>query len=488
VAGIAKRIIARAAAWLPLSATFALVSACPAPPAEDPPTARDDRPDVVLVVIDTLRRDHLSAYGYAKPTSPRLAELAKSSVVFDHAIAASSWTEPSTASLLTGLYPPRHGAHEYARVPAAATLLSEVLHAAGWKTGGVSGNPNASPQFGFDQGFDSFEFSGNEEAREYPDVAELVAKARAFLQKARASAPAAPRFCYLHVMNVHGPYRAPPQYRARFVETPVEDFPFQNEIWKEILRKGRLERRKDVTPAKLHDLAARYDGAIAYTDEVIGGFVGELLAGDGGKNTLVVVTADHGEELFDHGGFGHGFTLHHEVVDVPLLIRLPGGEGGGARIADSVSLVDVAPTLLDRLGLLGTQPDGKFGDGLSLLPLLDGGKIERDAPIVAQVERGKQGKAFLLEQWPLRLILTGHDYAGREDVLELFDEVADPEERRDLLANDAARAGELRRKVATRRAQLEAAALPTTAAEVDEAMRRKLDALGYDKGDKGGGH
>jgi arylsulfatase A-like enzyme len=488
VAGIAKRIIARAAAWLPLSATFALVSACPAPPAQDPPTARDDRPDVVLVVIDTLRRDHLSAYGYAKPTSPRLAELAKSSFVFDHAIAASSWTEPSTASLLTGLYPPRHGAHEYARVPAAATLLSEVLHAAGWKTGGVSGNPNASPQFGFDQGFDSFEFSGNEEAREYPDVAELVAKARAFLQQARASAPAAPRFCYLHVMNVHGPYRAPPQYRARFVETPCEDFPFQNEIWKEILRKGHLERRKDVTPAKLHDLTARYDGAIAYTDEVIGGFVGELLSGDGGKNTLVVVTADHGEELFDHGGFGHGFTLHHEVVDVPLLIRLPGGEGGGARIADSVSLVDVAPTLLDELGLLGTQPDGKFGDGLSLLPLLKGGKIERDAPIVAQVERGKQGKAFLLEQWPLRLILTGHDYAGREDVLELFDEVADPEERRDLLANDAARATELRRRVATRRAQLEAAALPTTAAEVDEAMRRKLDALGYDKGDKGGGH
>jgi arylsulfatase A-like enzyme len=130
--------------------------------------------------------------------------------------------------------------------------------------------------------------------------------------------PAAPRFCYLHVMNVHGPYRAPPQHRARFVETPVEDFPFQNEIWKEILRKGHLERRKDVTPAKLHDLAARYDGAIAYTDEVVGGFVGELLSGDGGKNTLVVVTADHGEELFDHGGFGHGFTLHREVVDVPL--------------------------------------------------------------------------------------------------------------------------------------------------------------------------
>src|SRR5262249_48160200 len=150
--------------------------------------------------------------------SPRLAELAKSSLVFERALAASSWTEPSTASLLTGLYPPRHGAHEYARVPASATLLSEVLKAAGYRTGGVSGNPNASPRFGFDQGFDSFDFSGNEEAREYPDVAELVEKARAFLKKAHEGDPAAPRFCYLHVMNVHGPYRAPPSYRERFLE------------------------------------------------------------------------------------------------------------------------------------------------------------------------------------------------------------------------------------------------------------------------------
>jgi arylsulfatase A-like enzyme len=486
VAGLAKRIIARTAAWLPLFAAIASATACPAPPEGDAPAPRADRPDVVVVVIDTLRRDHLSAYGYGKPTSPRLAELAKSSVVFERALAASSWTEPSTASLLTGLYPPRHGAHEYARVPASATLLAEVLHAAGWRTGGVSGNPNASPQFGFDQGFDSFDFSGNEEAREYPDVGELVGKARKFLQEAHAKDPAAPRFCYLHVMNVHGPYRAPPEQRERFLEKPFEEFPFQNEIWKAILRKGQVERRKDVTPAKLHDLTARYDGAIAYTDSVIGGFLDELLAGDGGKNTLVVVTADHGEELFDHGGFGHGFTLHREVVDVPLLIRLPGGEGGGTRVAEPVSLVDVAPTLLDRLGLLGAQPDGRFGDGVSLAPLLRGGKIERDAPMVAQLERGKQGKAFLLEQWPLRLILTERDYAGREDVLELFDLEKDPDERHDLLAGDAARAAELRRKLAARRSQLESAALPTTTEELDEATRRKMEALGYGS-EKGGG-
>jgi len=155
-------------------------------------------------------------------------------------------------------------------------------------------------------------------------------------------------------------------------------------------------------------------------------------------------------------------------------------------IATANVLDTVAPTLLDRLGLFAAQPQGRFGDGLSLAPLLRGGKIERDAPIVAQLERGKQGRAFLLEQWPLRLILTERDYAGREDVLELFDLEKDPDERNNLLAGDAPRAAELRRKLAARRSQLETAALPTTTEELDEAMRRKMEALGYGS-EKGGG-
>jgi arylsulfatase A-like enzyme len=436
------------------------------------------RRNLIVVVVDTLRRDHLSLYGYGKPTSPGLVEFAKSAIRFERASAASSWTEPSTASLLSGLTPPRHGAHEYARIPASVTMLAEVLHDAGYRTGAVSGNPNASPLFGFDQGFDSFYFPGNDEARDYPDVSELVAKARDFI-KAGAHDAARPFFCYLHVMNVHGPYLAPPEFRERFLERPFEEFPFQNDLWKEILRKGHVERRKEVTPEKLRDLTARYDGAIAYTDSLLSSFLNERLAAGGDKNDLIVVTADHGEELFDHGGFGHGFTLHHEVVDVPLLLRLPGGEGGGTRIDAPVSLVDVAPTLLDLLGLLDEQPGRRFGDGVSLVPLFSGAPVERETPIVAELLREKQGEAFLIEQWPLRTIVTAHDYAGRRDVVELYDEAADPQELHDLAAADPARAADLRRAAAARRAALEAGAFASTREELDEAARRKMKALGY---------
>jgi arylsulfatase A-like enzyme len=474
VTALAKCVTKRVA----VAAIGALVMACGGAPSPQSSPEGSGRPNLILVVVDTLRRDHLSLYGYAKPTSPGLAEFAKSALLFERTTAASSWTEPSTASLLSGLTPPRHGAHEYARVPAAVTMLAEVLHDAGYRTGAVSGNPNASPLFGFDQGFESFYFPGNDEARDYPDVAELVQKARDFIAAGDAAAPR-PIFCYLHVMNVHGPYHAPPEYRERFLEKPFTDFPFQNELWKDVLRKGRVERRKEVTPEMVRDLTARYDGAVAYTDHVLADFLTERLAAGGAAHDLIVVTADHGEELFDHGGFGHGFSLHHEVVDVPLLLRRPNGEGGGRRLDAPVSLVDVAPTLLELLGLLDAQPDHRFGDGVSLVPLFSGGTVERDTPILAELLREKQGEAFLVQQWPLRTIVTAHDYAGRHDVVELYDEVADPREEHDLAAADPAKCAELRRALTARRAALEAAAFTATREELDEATKRRMKALGY---------
>jgi arylsulfatase A-like enzyme len=454
-----------------------------------PPSPRPARPNLILVVVDTLRRDHLGCYGYGKPTSPKLDALAKQSILFQNVTAASSWTEPSTASLLSGLYPARHGAHEYAKVPDSVEMLAETLKAAGYRTGAVSGNPNASPLFGFDQGFDSFFFPGNDVAREYPDVSELVAKAEEFLAKgdgaksSSASAAATPSptpfFLYLHVMNVHGPYKAPPQFRERFLEEPHADFPFQNDLWIDLLRHGNVERRKEVGASQLHDLTARYDGAIAYTDQVLGEFLERRLAKGGAASDLVVVTADHGEELFDHGGFGHGFTLHHELLDVPLLVRRPDAADAGKRIDAPVSLVDLPATLLDLLALLPKERGGRVGDGLSLVPLIRGEPLERDAPIVAQLARGKQGAAFLVQHWPLRVVETERDYAGRADVLELFDESKDPKEERDLAAADPSLADRLRTALHARRETLERQGLAAEKPPLDEKTRAALRALGY---------
>lgn len=469
-----------------VEAALAAALLCCAPPVSLPVSAatprRDvpatPRPNVLLVVIDTLRKDHLGLYGYGKPTSPRLDALARESVVFDRCVAASSWTEPSTASLLSGLYPARHGCHEYAAVPDDALMLAEVLKEAGYRTLGLSGNPNASPLFGFKQGFDRFWLRGDDAAREYPDVSEIIDEA----EKLLASDDEAPLFLYLHLMNVHGPYLSPPGWRERFLEPPASDFAFRNPLWMDIMRRTMLERRADVTPAHLRDLAARYDGAIAWTDEVVGRFLAGRRAQRGYERDLVIVTSDHGEELFDHGGFGHGQTLHGEVVDVPLVVRRPGGTGAGSRVDAPVSLVDLPATILELAGLLPEPARGRFGDGLSLVPLMDGGSLVRDQPIVAQLDRVAQGKAFLVEQWPLRAIAIEQDYMQRFDVFELYDVAADPREEHDLAPEDAARASTFRVLIAERRKALEAQALHAQKLELDDELRRQMERLGYGAG------
>lgn len=441
------------------------------------PTRAARPPNVVLIVIDTLRRDHLGCYGETRPLTPALDAFAAAGTLFEQCLAASSWTEPSTASLLTGLYPTRHGCHEYARLPDQLELLAERLAAHGYRTLGVSGNPNASPQFGFDQGFDAFHFDDRDKAREYEDVTALVGAAERLL----AQDDGRPTFLYLHVMNVHGPYLTPPEWRERFRATDARDFPFQNDVWKDVMRKGRIERRAEVTAADLADLRARYAAAVAWTDHVLGEFLARRRATAAGADELVVVTADHGEELFDHGGFGHGFTLHREVVDVPLLLRGP-GVGSGQRVGAPVSLVDVPATLLDLLGLLPEEAAGAIGDGQTLRPLLGGGEFVRHAPLVAHLERGKQGAAFLLQNWPLRLIETERDYAGRSGVLELFDLAADRDERHDLLATDAERAARMAAALRLHRARLAAQGLAAESTPLTPEQQAQMEALGYGAG------
>jgi arylsulfatase A-like enzyme len=436
------------------------------------------RPSVVLVVIDALRRDHLSLYGYAKDTSPGVARLAEESAVFEHCLATSSWTKPSVLSLLSGLYPPSHGGHRNRRASPRIDFLGEVLQERGYATAAVSGNPHVSPAFGMDQGFDHFELGDNRRARDYPDLTELLDGARRWL----AAHGGEPFFLYLHLMNVHGPYRAPPQYRLRFLEEPYEEFPFQNRLWKEILRYGRLERRADVTEAHLHDLTARYDGAVAYTDDALMSFVEELRAKGILDHSLLVITSDHGEELFDHGGFGHKRTLYGELLEIPLLIREPSGVGAGRRIADPVSLVDLPATILDWLGLLPPEDGGAFGNGRSLVPLLRGdreGRSPEMRPLVAQLDEVSAGRAFLVQEWPYRLLQTEKDYRGRENAVELFDVVADPGERVDLAPRRRERVAELGALARALRGALEAHSFEGAPAEVDEDLARQLEALGY---------
>jgi arylsulfatase A-like enzyme len=454
-----------------LAAPIALLAIAACEPDEPP------QPSVVLVVIDALRRDHLSLYGYAKETSPGLARLAEESAVFERCLATSSWTKPSTLSLLSGLYPPSHGGHRGRKASSRIDFLGEVLQEHGYATAAVSGNPYVSPAFGMDQGFDHFELGGNRRPRDYPDSTVLLDGARAWL----AEHAGEPFFLYLHLMNVHGPYRAPPEFRLRFLEEPHAEFRFQGRLWKDIVRHGRLDRRGDFTEAHLRDLTARYDGAIAYTDSVLTRFLEELREQGILDRSLLVITADHGEELFDHGGFGHRRTLYGEQLEIPLLIREPAGVGAGRRIAEPVSLVDLPATVLDWLGLLPPENKGAFGNGMSLLPLLREPRRGGPGParhLLAQLDEAS-GRAFLLQDWPYRLLQIEKDYQGRENEVELFDEEDDPHELSDLAPQQGERVAELEARARALRGALEANSFEGDPALLDEDLARRLQALGY---------
>lgn len=305
------------------------------------------RPNVVLVVIDTLRADHLPFYGYPKETAPFLSKLAARGVLFERAYAASSWTAPATASIFTSLYPFQHGvvmgfmaqlnmirsdpSIKLNRIPDLVTTLPEVFRRGGYRTFGVSDNINICRSQGFEQGFDRLVTLRHQGGR---------ALNRRILDLEKEIRAGGPYFLYLHYNDPHIPYRIPLE-----------------------------EAEKTGDPVK--DKKAVYDKEIAFVDSRLE----ELYERFGwSRNTLLVVTADHGEELMEREVYGHGKSLYNTVIHVPLLFFWPGRERIAARRRGiNVSTVDIMPTLISLLGFhrvksqvgkdLSPELEGKAGAG-----------------------------------------------------------------------------------------------------------------------------
>jgi len=300
------------------------------------------RPHVVVVVIDTLRFDHLPFYGYAKDTAPFLAKLAARGVVFEKAYAASSWTAPATASIFTGLYPFQHGVvmgllaqmklikkHpeiEINRIPEAVTTLPEVFRREGYRTFGVSDNANITEAQGFSQGFDRLLVSVHRGA------GYINERALGLEKEIRAQGP---YFLYIHYNDPHMPYK--------------------------------IDLDKDeVTGDQTTDLKAMYDKEVALVDRSLE----ELYSRFGwSENTLLIVTADHGEEMNEKGFYGHGKSLFNTVIQVPLQFYWPERKlFSGQRLGVNVSTIDILPTLASLLGF--RRVDGLAGQDLT--PVLKG--------------------------------------------------------------------------------------------------------------------
>lgn len=439
------------------------------PPAGEAPGAAADA--VVLIVVDTLRADHLGAYGYdARPTSPELDRWAGRGLLFERAWAASSWTLPSFGSLLTGRLPSAHAvgtevaddsgadfmvaaARNFVSLPEGIATLPEMLGAHGFATGALLSNPFLDPGFGLGRGFayyDNYPASNADLRR----AADTVDQALAWLD-GHAGHPA---FLLVHLFDPHLDYDAPPPFRGRFTGTAGDfDLPVAN-LW------PIRNRIAELGAAERAFIAAAYDEEIATVDAELGRLLAGLQQRGVLRRGLVVLTADHGEELFEHGGFEHGHAMYEEVLRVPLILW--GAGVAPARDDTPVSLIDVAPTVLAAAGV-------DAGD-LPGVSLLDADRDRRPAQRDLIAERLLYGpETKVIVRWPFKVIAR-----AKTGSTLLFDLQADPGERHDLAAERPEQVRELLGALAEKLAA--AAALGAAAGvELDDQLLRRLRALGY---------
>jgi arylsulfatase A-like enzyme len=375
-------------------------------------------PDVLIYLIDTLRADHCSTFGYARATTPRLDELARDGVAFEQAYSQAPWTRPSVASLFTGLLPDGHGAGRRTGLSDSATTMAELLRASGRTTAAFISNSKVhAGGLGFERGFCRFVATDAPDRMVRSDA--VGAAVLPWLQELRAR----PFFVYVHTLDPHNPYDPPPATRGRF-ERDYHGFVTPRTLTDE------LDARAPLAPDDLAEAVALYDEEIAFNDAQLGVVLDELRRLGLYDETLIVVVADHGEEFGEHGRFGHGGRLWQELLRVPLVIKFPKSLGRPpARIAEPVRVVDVLPTIL---GALQVRPGRARFEGVDLGPRLGGAPVE-GLPVIAEEEPALR----TLIEAPWKLIREG----GAPD--RLFDLAQDPHETKDLAAAQPERAQRL---------------------------------------------
>ena len=411
---------------------------------------RPSHVNVVLVVIDTLRSDHLATYGYARQTAPFLDRLAQEGAVFD-GLSPSSWTKPATASLLTGLHPLHHQAiGRLDELPDQVVTLAERLRAKEYRTLAVSANGWISSPFGFDQGFDELIL---EDSVGYAEDVN-----QALLPRLDDLAP--PFFLYLHYIDPHAPYAPRGAWNGSAL-------PNREPVAMESLDPFTVRQRPAELLARVRDL---YDGEIRGADRGLEQLVRELERRKLMRNTILVVTSDHGEEIEDHGRMSHGLSLYEEVVRVPLIVHAPG------RVPASrhglASLLDVVPTLAELLDL---PEEGASLDGTSLAGRLRGEDAASGPRRHLLHLDHIDGTGLALSDGREKILLGQGPYAKA-----LFDLRTDPGERRNLLGQEddegfVRLVGEL----AARYNDLSRRALPREQASLTAELSGRLAALGY---------
>jgi arylsulfatase A-like enzyme len=407
--------------------------------------------NVVLVMIDTLRADHLGAYGYERDTSPNLDQFARENLKFEYAITSAPWTPPAVASMFTGRYAAGHGmmppngrrlAMKKSAVLAGDNItVAELLSAKGYQTIGISPNPWIKKEFGYDQGFDTFIF--RERAR-------ADAITRLAIRQIDALQAEKPFFMYVHYLDPHDPYDPKAPFDTMF--------------------NGPIKRRD--YNAEMLDIIRRYDGEIRFTDHEIGNLFQHLKQKGLWEDTVIVVISDHGEQFKERGELGHGYRLFNEETHVALMLKAPGEEA--REVSEVVSPVDVFPTImnLSKTGSLKVSSDG--------VVLTDKDAVASRSGVLSEIRRVYNLRSFTRNDRK-RLIVDYGDPSGDDAAApissSIYDAKTDPHEISDI--SDDQLSKELKLELDSLLSRAKESTIESDDATLSDETIEQLRSLGY---------
>jgi arylsulfatase A-like enzyme len=449
------------------------------------------RPDVFVILVDALRRDHLSYFGYPRPTSPNIDRLLEESVVFGAASTPSTWTIPSVASLFTGLYPSSHQVTTaISRIREDAPLLAEHFRSYGYRTGGFVANQVVTGSNGFAQGFGTFfppapPWWTYHQRTAFERLASRVRRPASgaqgwrinqeFLRWLRAT-PDAPHFAYLHYLDPHSPYR-PPEEDLQAVAPGAPDGPADPPIFQSYAHRQAdpschdwecLESPPTLPADRLAGMVARYDAEIRHTDRRVGALLDELRRTGVLDRCHLVFLTDHGEEFGDHQGWYHGNSIYEEMIASPMAYRPPGGVAGGRTISRPTPMLDLLFTLC-RVLEIETPP---LHQGREIPELLGRDAPAEATPVLSEIPP----HLYALRSGPWKLIRRG---SPRAPDWRLFNLAEDPGERCNLAAAQPDTLARLRGYLEGRVAELGRATLMEVSSTTDPELLERLRSLGY---------
>ncbi len=390
------RIPRRVAAAFALTCAVAALLAC---------AAREPRPpSALLIVLDTLRADHLGYQGYPRDTSPFLDRFASEHLAFTNAVSAAPWTPPSVATMFTGLYPTSHtmmppdgrelARKRASRLPESADTLAEIFARHGYRTAAITSNPWITQTFGFSQGFERYLTPIRMHA------AIITREAKTTL--ADIASGESPFFAVIHYLDPHDPYSPPPPYSEMFTGSVPGGFPYDEEMTSFI---------------------NQYDGEIRFLDAQLGDLFAWMREEGLYENTAIVIVGDHGEQFMEHGDLTHGMQLFNEEINVPLLLKTAGAARSGV-IDEVVSVVDVFPTLLAETGL-------SVDHRVPGLPLTDLDALRARRGVFSEIDRKYRQRSFTDRAG--RRVIAGTSVRDApleggflDNAVTCFDSVADP--------------------------------------------------------------